>query len=99
MGCFSRLSSYEFTPLFLHLVHLAGHPRFLAVHRSISHSRADPGLLRDLFESAALKNITVRNLLLVLTALTLILCLVKDGDGSGRGLTAGVAAAPIATGS
>lgn len=46
-----------------------------------------------------MKNITVRNLLLVLTTLTLILCLVKDGDGSGRGLTAGVAAAPVTTGS
>ncbi|MDR6676192.1 hypothetical protein [Pseudomonas oryzihabitans] len=42
-----------------------------------------------------MKNITVRNLLIVLTTLTLILCLVKNGGDAGGWPTA-VAAGPLA---
>lgn len=52
----------------------------------------------DLLESTALKNITVRNLLMALTVLTLILCLVKDDDGSIRWLATAMAGPPVVTG-
>ncbi|WP_157772788.1 hypothetical protein [Pseudomonas rhizoryzae] len=45
-----------------------------------------------------MKNITLRNLLIVLTTLTLILCLVKN-SGDGGWPTAVVAGPPAVTGS